>query len=192
MDKFLIVGLGNPGGEYDNTRHNIGFEVLDELANQLKAKFSMKRYGEVASTKLKGRPVFLLKPTTYMNLSGKAVRFWMNEENINIKNILIVVDDIALPLGMLRMKKKGSDGGHNGLANINEILQSGQYPRLRFGIGNDFARGYQVEYVLGRWESAERKVLEEKIKKAIEMCQAFVTIGIERTMNFYNEKSTEP
>ncbi len=191
MDKFLIVGLGNPGIEYDNTRHNIGFEVLDALAEQLKGKFSVKRYGEVAETKFKGRPIFLLKPSTYMNLSGKAVRFWMNQENIDLKNILIVVDDIAIPLGMLRMKKKGSDGGHNGLANINEVLQTGKYARLRFGIGNDFARGYQVDFVLGKWESAERKIIDVKIKKAVEMCQAFVGIGIERTMNFYNEKSTE-
>ena len=192
MEKYLIVGLGNPGDKYARTRHNIGFDILDVLAEKKKAPFAVKRYGEVANLKLKGRPVILLKPSTYMNLSGKAVRYWQEQENIPVENTLVVVDDVSLPLGMLRMKKKGSDAGHNGLSHIIEILQTSQFPRLRVGVGNDFARGYQVEYVLGRWESDEVEVLRPKVEKAVQMCISFVMMGTERTMNEFNEKQPPP
>lgn len=187
MDKFLIVGLGNPGEKYQNTRHNIGFDIMDALAESKEVTFSTERYGEVASMKIKGRPVFLLKPSTFMNLSGKAVRYWQEKEKISMANTLVVVDDVALPLGMLRMKQKGSDGGHNGLANITEILSSGAYPRLRVGIGNDFPRGYQIEYVLGEWTSEDKEILKPKIEKSVKMCVSFVMIGATRTMNQFNE-----
>lgn len=192
MEKYLLVGLGNPGAKYSGTRHNIGFDILDVLAEKKNAVWGTERYGDVATIKLKGRTVFLLKPSTFMNLSGKAVRYWQEKENISIENTLVIVDDVSLPLGLLRMKKKGSDAGHNGLSHIIEILQTNQFPRLRVGIGNDFAKGYQVEYVLGRWEKAEIEILRPKVDKAVEMCISFVMMGIERTMNEFNEKQGPP
>jgi PTH1 family peptidyl-tRNA hydrolase len=192
MEKYLLVGLGNPGAKYAGTRHNIGFDILDVLAEKKSAVWQTERYGDIATIKLKGRTVILLKPSTYMNLSGKAVRYWQEKENVSIDNTLVIVDDVALPLGLLRMKKKGSDAGHNGISHIIEILQTNQFPRLRVGIGNDFAKGYQVQYVLGRWESAEIESLRPKVDKAVQMCISFVMMGIERTMNEFNEKQAPP
>ncbi|MDR0659223.1 MAG: aminoacyl-tRNA hydrolase [Prevotellaceae bacterium] len=186
--KYLIVGLGNIGSEYANTRHNIGFMVLDALAEASNAVFTSMRYGVLTEVKVKGRTLFLLKPSTYMNLSGKAVSYWMKAERIPIENILIVVDDVALPLGTIRIRAKGSDGGHNGLKHINETLETQEYARLRFGIGNDYPQGHRVDYVLGEWEPDEKKVLPESIDKAIDAIKAFATIGLERAMNFYNKK----
>ncbi len=185
--KYLIVGLGNIGDEYANTRHNIGFIILDALAKEAGITFHSERYASVAECKFKGRTLILIKPSTYMNLSGKAVRYWMQKEDIPIENILVVVDDVALPLGVLRMKGQGSDGGHNGLIHIIETLQSIEFPRLRVGIDNNFAKGFQVEYVLGKWTREEEKILIEKIPIAVEMIKSFATIGIERTMNFFNK-----
>jgi PTH1 family peptidyl-tRNA hydrolase len=186
--KYLIIGLGNIGDEYADTRHNIGFIVADALAASLKSTFSVDRYASVAKGTLKGRGLVIIKPSTYMNLSGKAVRYWMQKEDIPKENIIVVVDDLALPLGALRMKTKGSDGGHNGLISIIELLESTEFPRIRFGIGNDFARGYQVDYVLGRWTSEEEKALLPRINDCVEMIKSFVLIGPERTMNFFNKR----
>lgn len=192
MEKYLLVGLGNPGAKYAGTRHNIGFDILDVLAEKKSALWQTERYGDITTIKLKGRTVILLKPSTFMNLSGKAVRYWQEKENISIENTLVIVDDVALPLGLLRMKKKGSDAGHNGISHIIEILQTNQFPRLRVGIGNDFAKGYQVQYVLGRWEKAEIESLQPKVDKAVQMCVSFVMMGIARTMNEFNEKQAPP
>ena len=192
MDKYLIAGLGNPGEKYAGTRHNIGFDVLDVLAQKKKGIWKTARYGDVCTIKIKGRTVVLLKPSTYMNLSGKAIRYWQEQENIATAQTLVIVDDVSLPRGLLRMKKKGSDGGHNGLAHIIEILQTTQFPRLRFGIGYDFPKGYQVEYVLSRWSNEEIEELKPKVNKAAEMCISFVMMGIERTMNEFNEKQPPP
>jgi len=184
--KYLIVGLGNIGDEYVDTRHNIGFIVADALALSLKTSFESGRHASVAKGRLKGRSIVILKPTTFMNLSGKAIRFWMNKEKIPSENILIIVDDIALPLGSLRLRKRGSDGGHNGLISIIEILQTVDFSRLRVGIGNDFAKGYQVDYVLGRWTKEEEKVLIPRIETAVEMIQCFILQGVDRAMNLFN------
>lgn len=186
--KYLITGLGNIGDEYSNTRHNVGFMVLDALAKASNIAFADARYGFVAQFKHKGRTFVLLKPSTYMNLSGKAVNYWLQKENIRLENLLVVVDDIALPLGAIRLRPKGSDGGHNGLKNINEVLGTQDYARLRFGIGNGFSRGRQVDYVLGEWTDEEMKPLPERLALAGEAVIAFGTIGIERTMNLYNNR----
>lgn len=186
--KYLIVGLGNPGEKYENTRHNIGFKVLDFLAKEMECKFTVEKHAEIARGKFKGRTLVLIKPTTYMNLSGKAVNYWMQQEKINIENILAVVDDLALPFGKLRMKGKGSDGGHNGLKDIQAVLQTQNYARLRFGVGNAFSKGRQIDYVLGEWSEEERKSLSSNIELGIEFIKAFATIGIERAMNFHNKK----
>lgn len=186
--KYLIVGLGNIGDEYADTRHNIGFIVADALAVAVKGTFSVDRYASVAKGSLKGRSLVIIKPSTYMNLSGKAVRYWMQKEDIPLANVLVVVDDLALPLGALRMKTKGGDGGHNGLISIQEVIGTADYSRIRFGIGNDFAKGYQVDYVLGRWSSEEEKVLLPRISDCVEMIKSFVLIGPERTMNFFNKR----
>lgn len=186
MDKYLIVGLGNPGAEYDQTRHNTGFMVLDAFANAVGATFDDRRYGFVAETSLKGRKLFLLKPTTYMNLSGNAVRYWMNKENIDESHLLVIVDDLSLPLGAFRMKGNGSNGGHNGLGNIQQLIGQ-QYARLRMGIGNDFPRGAQVDWVLGRYSDDDMKVLQPSIDTAVEMIKSFVLAGINITMNQYNK-----
>lgn len=186
--KYLITGLGNIGSEYSNTRHNVGFMVLDALAKASNITFADARYGFVAQLKHKGRIFVLLKPSTYMNLSGKAVNYWLQKENIPLENLLVVVDDIALPLGAIRLRPKGSDGGHNGLKNINDVLGTQDYARLRFGIGNGFSRGRQVDYVLGEWTDEELKVLPERLTLAGEAVLAFGTIGIERSMNLYNSR----
>jgi len=186
--KYLIVGLGNIGSEYAETRHNIGFKVLDSLAGESDISFSAERYGAVAEMRCKGRTLILLKPSTYMNLSGKAVRYWLEQERIPLENLLVVVDDIALPFGTLRMRTKGSDGGHNGLKNIAELLGTDAWSRIRFGIGGDFARGQQVDYVLGRWTDAEEKALPERLKLFADAIRSFVCVGAERTMNAFNKK----
>lgn len=187
--KYLIVGLGNIGSEYSRTRHNVGFMVLDHLATSIDAPFSTDRLGDVAKGRLKNKQLVLLKPNTYMNLSGKAVRYWMEKENIPIDRILVVTDDIAIGEGMLRLKGKGSDGGHNGLKNINLILNSQQYARLRFGVGSDFGKGNQVNYVLGEWTNEQLKVLTPNIQFASECCKAFVLSGLQFAMNGFNKKS---
>jgi PTH1 family peptidyl-tRNA hydrolase len=184
--KYLVVGLGNMGAEYADTRHNIGFNVLDAFAKASNTCFKTDRLGAVAEAKYKGRKLFLLKPSTYMNLSGKAVLCWLQKEKIPLERLLIITDDIALPYGTLRLKAKGSDGGHNGLKSVNQLLNTTQYPRLRFGVGSDFGTGRQVDYVLGKWNADEASKLDERLQKCTELIQSFVTIGIERTMNFFN------
>jgi PTH1 family peptidyl-tRNA hydrolase len=186
--KYLIAGLGNIGPEYKNTRHNIGFQILDALAEASNISFSDKRYGFVAEYKYKARTFILLKPTTFMNLSGRAVDYWMKKENIDIKNLLVLVDDLALPFGTLRVRAKGGAGGHNGLENINQVLGRNDYARLRFGIGDHFPKGFQVDYVLGEWSKEEQKELPFKFNDCIEIIQSFGTIGVERTMNVFNTK----
>jgi PTH1 family peptidyl-tRNA hydrolase len=186
--KYLIAGLGNIGKEYTNTRHNIGFMVLDALAKASNAIFSAKRYGDVAEIKHKGRTFILLKPSTYMNLSGKAVSYWLNKEHIPLENLMVVVDDVALPLGTIRIRPRGSDGGHNGLKSIIETIVSEEFVRLRFGIGGDFPKGHQVDYVLGEWTHEELKTIPLRIERACEVILCFGTIGIERTMNQFNNK----
>ena len=186
--KYLIVGLGNIGAEYAETRHNIGFKVLDALAGASNALFTTGRYGDVAEVKHKGRTLVLLKPSTYMNLSGKAVRYWLDTETIPRENLLVVSDDIALPVGTLRMRQKGSAGGHNGLKNIAELLGSEEFARMRFGVGGDFPRGHQVDYVLGEWTPEEREAMPERLKVFGDAILSFATVGVERTMNFSNKK----
>ncbi len=186
--KFLIVGLGNPGIEYSETRHNIGFKVLDALAGASNIIFSPGRLGDIAEIKHKGRTLVLVKPSTFMNLSGKAVNYWMQEEKIPVERTMIITDDLALPFGKMRIKGKGSDGGHNGLKSINATLNSQEYPRLRFGIGNNFGQGQQVDYVLGKWNEEELKTLDERIKIAAEATFSFTTAGLPRTMNMFNNR----
>jgi peptidyl-tRNA hydrolase, PTH1 family len=188
MNSFLITGLGNIGDEYNGTRHNIGFDIVDACASRWNVKFNNSRYGAVAEHSLKGRKITLLKPSTYVNLSGKAIRYWLQEANIPIFHLLVVLDDLALPFGALRMKTFGSDGGHNGLKSVQEIMQSTNYARLRFGIENNFPKGGQVNYVLGKWTEEEQKKLPEYITKAVEAIESFCLIGAERTMNTYNTK----
>ena len=186
--KYLIVGLGNIGSEYAGTRHNIGFRVLDALAKASNLVFEDKRYGAVASLSLKGQQLVLLKPSTYMNLSGNAVRYWMNKENVPLERILVVVDDLALPFGALRMKPSGSDAGHNGLKNIASVLGTQAYARLRFGIGNDFPRGGQIGFVLGQFTEEDLKTMDERGGLACEMIKSFCLAGIQITMNQFNKK----
>lgn len=186
MDKYLIVGLGNPGDEYVGTRHNTGFMILDAFAKASNIVFEDKRYGFVAETSLKGRKLFLLKPTTYMNLSGNAVRYWLNKENIDQSRLLVIVDDLSLPLGAFRLKASGSNGGHNGLGNIQQLIGQ-QYARLRMGIGNDFPRGAQVDWVLGKYNDDDMKVLQPSIDCAVDIIKSFVLAGIDNTMNAYNK-----
>ncbi len=186
--KYLIVGLGNIGTEYAHTRHNIGFDILDALAGASNISFKDKRYGFVAEYKYKARTYWLLKPSTYVNLSGNAVRYWLNKLKLTTENLLVVVDDIALPFGTLRLRAKGGDAGHNGLAHINAILGSSDYARLRFGIGSDFHPGQQVDYVLGGWEGEEAKSLPGRLEMAAEIIKSFGVIGLQRTMNEYNNK----
>ena len=180
--------LGNIGAEYAGTRHNIGFNVLDALAEASNAVFTTARYGDVAQVKHKGRTLILLKPSTYMNLSGKAVRYWMEAEKIAPENLLVVSDDIALPFGTLRLRPKGSAGGHNGLKNIAELLGTENFARMRFGVGGDFPKGHQVDYVLGEWSEEDRKAMPERLKVFCDAILSFATIGVERTMNFFNKK----
>jgi peptidyl-tRNA hydrolase, PTH1 family len=183
---FLIAGLGNIGAEYENTRHNIGFRIVDELAKANNVSFQLERLAFYAEYKSRGKKIILIKPTTYMNLSGKAVRYWMNESKITQQNMLAVLDDIALPFGTIRIRMKGSDGGHNGLKDIDATLGNGNYPRLRFGIGSEFSKGKQVDYVLGKWGVEEMKTLDERIKVACEAVNSFMFEGIERAMTKYN------
>lgn len=186
--KYLIAGLGNIGDEYADTRHNIGFTAADALALDFKSPFQTGRFASVARMTLKGRTLVVIKPATFMNLSGKAVRYWMQKEDISAENLLVIVDDLALPLGSLRLKSKGSDGGHNGLISIIDTIETSQFARLRIGIGNDFARGYQVDYVLGRWSAEESKILEPRIGLTVDLVKSFVLAGVERTMNSYNKR----
>jgi peptidyl-tRNA hydrolase, PTH1 family len=186
--KYLIIGLGNPGEKYANTRHNIGFKVVEAFAKEQGASFKIDKTAEVAHAKFKGRTIVLIKPTTFMNLSGKAVNYWMQAEKIPLENILVITDDLALPFGKLRMKGKGSDGGHNGLKDIQAVLKSQNYARLRFGVGNDFHKGQQADYVLGEWTAEENEQLEERIKIATEFIKGFSTIGLEMTMTNWNNK----
>ena len=188
MDKYLIVGLGNPGDEYAGTRHNTGFMVLDAFAKASNIVFDDRRYGFIAETSLKGRKIILLKPTTYMNLSGNAVRYWMNKEHIELERLLVVVDDLSLPLGSLRLKGKGSNGGHNGLGNIQSVIGTQQYARLRVGIGNDFPKGMQIDWVLGKYDEEDMKTLSPSIDTAIEIIKSFVLTGLGTTMNQFNNK----
>lgn len=186
--KYLIVGLGNKGAEYENTRHNIGFKVADKIAGLLEVSFNTSNFGWMAEGKYKGRKVFVLKPDTYMNLSGNAVKYWMQKENIPLENVLIVTDDLALPFGTLRMKMKGSDAGHNGLKSVQEMLQTPNYARLRFGISAEFSEGRQVDYVLGTWNEEETEKLPERIEKFAKSCLSFVFAGIGNTMSSFNGK----
>ncbi len=183
---YLIAGLGNPGEEYLDTRHNVGFKIVDALAGQNKTSFTLDRLAHYASYRARGKNVHLIKPTTFMNLSGKAVRYWMQELNIPAQQVLVVLDDLALPFGTLRMKAKGSDGGHNGLKDIDATLGHNNYPRLRFGIGSDYQKGAQVSYVLGRWTVEEMKELYPRIDLACEAVSGFMFEGLERAMNKYN------
>ncbi len=187
--KYLIVGLGNIGDEYQNTRHNIGFNMLDAFAKASNVVFNdNKRYGSIAEASLKGRQLILLKPSTYMNLSGNAVRYWMQQEKIPLENTLVLVDDIALPFGELRMKPKGSDAGHNGLKNIAATLGTENYARLRFGIGNEYSKGGQIDYVLGHFPEEEMKLMDERLNVACDMIKSFILAGIQITMNQFNHK----
>jgi len=186
LDKYLICGLGNPGDEYQGTRHNTGFMVLDAFAKASNIVFSDKRYGFVAETSLKGRKIILLKPTTFMNLSGNAVRYWLGKENISEDRLLVISDDIALPLGAFRLKANGSNGGHNGLGHIIQLIGP-NFARLRMGIGNDFPRGGQIDWVLGHYSEAEMQVLTPAINMAVDIIKSFVLQGIENTMNQFNK-----
>lgn len=185
--KYLIVGLGNPGSEYELTRHNVGFLILDRFADLEKVKFTTQRIADKTEVKFKGRQLHLIKPNTFMNLSGKAVNYWMNELKIEKENVLIIVDDIALPFGSLRLRGKGSSAGHNGLNHIEETLGHQNYARLRFGIGSDFSKGQQVDFVLSRFSNEEFKNLVPLMDKAIQMIQSFCTAGLERTMSSFND-----
>ncbi|MGZ3899209.1 MAG: aminoacyl-tRNA hydrolase [Bacteroidia bacterium] len=188
MSKFLIVGLGNIGEEYAETRHNIGFKIVDHLASEGGIKFSSDRLADVAHLKHKGKQLVLIKPTTYMNLSGKAVNYWLQNEKIDIQNMMVLVDELALPFGKIRIGPKGSDGGHNGLKSIQETLGHSNYNRLRFGISNEFNKGSQVNYVLGKWNEEELRTLNDRIKVAADAVKAFAFIGLQRCMNEYNNK----
>lgn len=190
--KYLIVGLGNIGDEYEGTRHNSGFMVIDRLLKACtreggeRPTYVLDRHAYRAEVKLKGRTLVLIRPTTYMNLSGKAVQYWMQKEKVPLENLLIVVDDIALPVGKIRMKKQGSGGGHNGLANIEQLLHTANYCRLRIGVGNNFGQGHQIDYVLGRFTDEEQTLLDPALDRAVQAIQAFVTLGPDRAMNMYN------
>jgi PTH1 family peptidyl-tRNA hydrolase len=188
MKKFLIVGLGNIGSEYANTRHNIGFKVLDYIANQEGISFQSVKLGDVAELKIKGRTLLLLKPNTYMNLSGKAVNYWMEKEKIEKEHLLVITDDLNLAFGTFRIKTKGSDGGHNGLKNIQLVLNSTEYPRFRFGISDAFKKGKQVDYVLGEWDDTEKETLKVRLELCAEIVKSFALAGLNTTMNLYNGK----
>lgn len=188
MKKFLVVGLGNIGEKYANTRHNIGFKILDYFASEENLIFETQKLGDVATYKLKGRTFIFLKPSTYMNLSGKAVVYWLAKENIPLENLLIVTDDLNLPFGSIRVKTKGSDGGHNGLKDLQEKLNTTTYNRFRFGISDAFNKGQQVDYVLGEWTEDENKILKERLDKSIQLIKSFALAGINITMNTFNGK----
>ena len=186
--KYLIVGLGNPGDEYKNTRHNIGFKILDALKEASNISFVTEKYASIASVKYKGRTLNLVKPTTFMNLSGKAVNYWLQKHKVEITNLLVVTDDISLDFGTFRLREKGSDGGHNGMKDIEDVLGHNQYARLRFGVGNNFPKGRQADYVLSDWNIDEQIKIEERIEQSVKIIQAFCTIGIAKTMSNFNGK----
>ncbi len=188
MKKFLIVGLGNIGPKYHNTRHNIGFKVLDHLAQENEIIFETVKLGDKAIYKFKGRTFILLKPSTYMNLSGKAVRYWLEKEKIDLENLLVITDDLNLPYGTLRLKAKGSDGGHNGLKDIQHQLNTTKYNRFRFGISDEFSKGKQIDYVLGEWSEEENKQMKERLDKSVALIKSFGTAGLSNTMNSFNGK----
>ena len=188
---YLVTGLGNIGGEYANTRHNMGFMVLDAWAQASNISFSSERYGAVAQLRLNGNSVTLLKPSTYINLSGKAVRYWLDRLKVPVSNLLVISDDLNLPYGTIRMRKNGSSGGHNGLENINQLIGTTEYARLRMGIGHDFGRGGQVDFVLGELDDMEKKELPELLGRSIEAVKAFITIGPDRAMSLFNSKRKE-
>jgi peptidyl-tRNA hydrolase, PTH1 family len=190
--KYLIVGLGNIGEGYKDTRHNIGFTVLDAMALASNISFKDKRYGAICEIGYKGRDLILLKPSTYMNLSGNAVSYWLKKENIPLENMLVIVDDIALPLGSIRMRPKGNDGGHNGLAHISDTLATNEYPRIRIGIGNSFRKGAQVDFVLGKWDPDEKKFMDQRILIVIDMIRSFAFAGVELTMTAFNKVGKVP
>jgi len=185
--KFLIAGLGNIGMEYDATRHNIGFDIADALVIKHGGSFRLDRHAWVAECKWKGKTFIVIKPTTYMNLSGKAIKYWMDKENIPVEQLMVLVDEIALPIDSMRIRAAGSAAGHNGLKNIELMLQTDQYPRLRFGVGNNFAKGRQVEFVLGRWTPSELPIVKEKILKSIDAIECFATQGLPKTMTLFNK-----
>ena len=187
MSKFLLVGLGNIGAEYDGTRHNIGFDIADAAARKHEAFFTTERLAQVARFRVKGKIVTCIKPTTYMNLSGKSVKYWMDKESVPLENILVMVDEVALPLNKIRLRPGGSSAGHNGLRSIEESLLTDKYPRLRFGIGNNYPKGMQVEYVLGKWFPEDLPLVKLKTEKCVEIVETFVTAGLERAMNMYNK-----
>lgn len=188
MKKFLIVGLGNIGDKYTNTRHNIGFKIIDEVADEYNVTFETEKLGDVATFRFKGRTFTLLKPSTFMNLSGKAVKYWMDKENIAIDNLLVVTDDLNIDFGTIRIKAKGSDGGHNGLKDIQEKLGTNIYPRFRFGVGSDYSKGRQVDYVLGEWNKEETSFLIERLPMSVKIITSFGTAGLANTMNTFNGK----
>ncbi|WP_148256120.1 aminoacyl-tRNA hydrolase [Lacinutrix sp. 5H-3-7-4] len=188
MKKFLIVGLGNIGDKYENTRHNIGFKILDYFAKEESLTFETQKLGDITTYKLKGRTFIFLKPNTYMNLSGKAILYWLTKEKIPLENLLVITDDLNLPFGSIRVKTKGSDGGHNGLKDTQDKLNTNKYNRYRFGISDAFTKGRQVDYVLGEWTEEENSKLEERLKKSIELIKSFGLAGINNTMNTFNGK----
>lgn len=186
--KYLIAGLGNPGSEYENTRHNIGFKILDALAEPSNIFFSTNKYADHTELKHKGRTLVLIKPNTYMNLSGKAIRYWLEKEKIPIERLLVICDDLALPFGKIRIRAKGSDGGHNGLKNIHELLNTQNYPRMKFGVGAEFSKGRQVDYVLGNWSAEEEKTIGKRIELSRDAVLSIVTAGLNRTMSDFNKR----
>lgn len=186
MKKYLLIGLGNIGDEYENTRHNVGFQALNKLSEKQNFSFETQKLGDLGSFRIKGRSVLCLKPSTYMNLSGKSVKYWMEKEKIPLENILVITDDLNLPFGTLRLKTKGSDGGHNGLKDIQNSLQTVNYNRLRIGVGSEFNKGRQVDYVLGKWNEEEKRALPERLDRANELITSFVLAGVKITMNEYN------
>lgn len=188
MKKYLIVGLGNIGADYDETRHNIGFKVVDELAKKHETPWESGKLGAISLVKIKGRSIRLLKPATYMNLSGKAVQYWLTKEKVPLENLLVITDDLNLPFGTIRLKTKGSDGGHNGLKHIQQVLQTTKYARFRFGISDQFSKGRQVDYVLGKWNEEEQQALPERLDISTQLIESFVLAGAANTMNQYNGK----
>ncbi len=188
MKKFLIVGLGNIGEKYDNTRHNIGFKIVDAFVKEHEGSFETEKLGDIAKLKIKGKTVIVLKPNTYMNLSGKAVKYWMQKENIQVENLLIITDDLNIDFGKIRIKGKGSSGGHNGLKDIQDKFNTGAYPRFRFGVGSDYSKGRQVDYVLGEWSPEEESAMIERIPFSVKAVTSFITAGLANTMNEFNGK----
>ena len=188
MKKFLIVGLGNIGEKYDDTRHNIGFKIVDAFVKENEERFSTKKLGDIAKFKVKGKTVIVLKPNTYMNLSGKAVKYWVQQENIQVENLLVITDDLNIDFGKVRIKGKGSSGGHNGLKDIQAMFNTGAYPRFRFGVGSQYRKGRQVDFVLGKWSKEEESAMIERIPFCVNAVTSFITAGLSNTMNEFNGK----